>query len=453
VQQDLFANLALFGKPLTQNEYFISAHLRELFRSKIARSRATGKDGTKIGRFEDILLAESELIEKRVLSKSYRFTTYKERLILRGADRAPRQISIPTVRDRLTLRALCQILHSFVPPTRGTSPHALVKNVVSAIKNADQSSKVFLRIDVRDFFPSVTHPILARELRSFGLSEEVRELCMAAVKTATGNPNSSNDRGVPQGLSVSGALAALYMLKFDDRQAADGRLYFRYVDDILFICDRGEADDLLKSVSRRLKARGLLVHPMGVAGKTEISPVASGIDFLGYKICIDKVSIRKSSYNKMFKNIAKVITSHRHRSDIEKLIFRINVKTTGCIVDEGRRGWMMFFSYTQDISQLAFLDRFVRGQLISAGVPEKRLNDVKTFVKSYHEIRYNLASTGYIPNFDKYDLAQKGKVIAVMSRHSESEISSWNVEDIEREFSKVISREVQDLERDVGNIS
>lgn len=421
--------------------------------TQVYNCQATGKDGIRVGWFENKLDDEAALIEKKFFSNSYRFTPYKERLILRGANRTPRQISIPTVRDRLTLRALCEVLHRFVPETRGTSPHALVRQVVETVRAGDQSSKVFVRIDVRDFFPSITHPILKRELRRFGFTGNVRRLCMAAVKTPTGDKKSLANRGVPQGLSISGALAALYMMKFDEGNRAQGRAYFRYVDDILFICDQKEAEELLDEVARKLKARGLLIHPKGVAGKTEISPVENGIDFLGYSICVEKVSIRKSSYNKMFKNILKVITNYRYRKDINRLIFRLNLKITGCTVDSGRRGWTMFFSYTEDISQLAFLDHFVKHELYRVGFPVARTGEIKRFVKSYHEIRHNLAETNYIPNFDKFDLVQKKQTIASMSSYSETEISTWSIEAIESEFNKIISQEVRDLERDVGNIS
>jgi hypothetical protein len=301
VQKNFFALLAEGGLPQAQDDYFYVAHLKDLFRSKISKSQATGKDGVRVGWFEDKVDDEAALIEKRFFSKSYRFTPYKERLILRGADRKPRQISIPTVRDRLALRALCQVLHHFVPETRGSPPHGLVNQVVESVRRGDQSSKVFVRIDVKDFFPSISHPILSRELRRFGFTENVRNLCMAAVKTPTGAKDGVANRGVPQGLSISGALAALYMIKFDEGNRAQGRDYFRYVDDILFVCDQKEAEELLAEAARKLKARGLLIHAKGVAGKTEISPVANGIDFLGYSICVEKVSIRTSSYNRMFR--------------------------------------------------------------------------------------------------------------------------------------------------------
>lgn len=244
---DLLSLLEGLGPPLAQKEHFTAAHLAELFRSKIAKSLATGRDGVRISHFQEIIAEEAALIERRFIAEGYKFTTFKERLILRGAHREPRQISIPTVRDRLALRAACQVLHTYIPETRGSSPHALVSRVVAAIRSGDQSSKSFVRVDVRDFFPSISHAILNREMRHSVLEAEVISLCAQAVATPTGNAGGPSPRGVPQGLSISGALSGLYMMRFDQKQINRNQNYFRYVDDILLICENKDADEELKS--------------------------------------------------------------------------------------------------------------------------------------------------------------------------------------------------------------
>lgn len=378
---DLISMLASFSEPIAQNDHFLAPHLEELFRTKIAKSQATGKDGVRIGRFQEILTDEARLIEQKVFSREYSFTTYKERLILRGAYREPRQISIPTVRDRLCLRAVCQVLHTYVPDTRGSSPHALVTKVVNSIRSGDHASKSFVRIDVKNFFPSISHTILRRELEFFDLEQKVKDLSLAAVATPTGSARGRSERGVPQGLSISGALAALYMLRFDAIQTKKNANYVRYVDDILLVCDTNKADDTLKSVGRALKSRGLIIHKKGIEGKTEISPVNDGVDFLGYRIGVNQVSVRSSSFKRMFKNLLRILTDYRYRKYHEKVIFRINLKITGCIVDQRRRGWMMFFSHTEDMSQLAHLDKFVKSQLSRVNFPRSRLSEIKTFIK------------------------------------------------------------------------
>lgn len=433
-------------------DHFGAANLRALFHSKIARSQATGKDGIRVSPFSERIVEESEIIERKVSNGTYSFTTYKERLLLRGSDREPRQISIPTVRDRLALRALCDVLHATEPSSTGSSPHAVVDTVVRAIREggADRS---FVRVDVRDFFPTIVHHRLRQALDRTSLNETAKLLCVKAVETPTGLGLEPNQRGVPQGLSISGALASMYMRRFDERMASLFPHFFRYVDDILCICPTPSANNTLRTITRSLNGIGLKAHKLGISGKTEIFPVEDGIDFLGYRLSNEQVSIRKSSYDRMFKNILKVITDYRYRKDGDRTLFRLNLKISGCVVDNKRRGWLMFFARTEDKSQLAYLDRFIRDQMRRVDFPLQLRSQIKTFVKSYHQIRYNLHETSYVPNFDLFQQIDKVKVISTLTSLNEAEVLSWNIEQIEKEFSRLISKEVHDLEEDVGNPS
>jgi RNA-directed DNA polymerase len=449
---DLRSLLEGMNFPSKPSDYFSARHLEDLFRTKIARSQATGKDGVRTGHFERDLAHHLDILARKISNGSYKFTPYKERLLLRGADREPRQISIPTVRDRLALRALCEALHKYVPHCRGSSPHSLVKRVSIAIATIPQDHS-FVRLDVKNFFPSILHDRLHKELVAQELDPIVRRLCMKAVTTPTGSSAKPNFRGIPQGLSVSSALSAIYMLRFDSVQAQRSLHYFRYVDDILLISPTDSAASELQRISASLNRRGLKVHKLGTSGKTEIRAVEDGIDFLGYHIRSGKVSIRESSYVRMFRNILKVVTDYRYRRNVERTMFRLNLKVTGCIVDRKRRGWMMFFSQTDDLSQLRFLDEFLRKQIRRVGFPADRIPDVKTFVKSRHEIRYNLINTSYIPNFDEYKLGQKSEVVAILTGQSLDVVMGMDVQSIEDQFSRLLSKEIQDLEQDVGNPS
>ena len=241
-----------------------------------------------------------------------------------------------------------------MPETIGSTPHALVDRVVKAIRSGDHSQNSFVRVDVKNFFPSISHAILAREMKHFAFSDTVRLLGMRAVATP---------------------------------------------------------------------------------------------------ICVDQVSIRDSSYRRMFKNILKVITDYRYRRDADRLIFRLNLKITGCVVDSRRRGWMMFFSHTEDLSQLAHLDAFIEQQLLRVNFPEQQISSIKRFIKSYHEIRFNLSDTQYTPNLDIFDMTDKVNAIVSLSSKSKEDVLAWDEQHIDQEFSRLISREVHDLEKDVGNPS
>ncbi len=405
-----------------------------------------------MGVFEQRLSQNISVIERKISNGTYRFTAFKERLILKGAGKAPRQISIPTVRDRLVLRALCQIIHQSVPDSTGYAPHALVDEVAEQLR-AQTNERSFIRIDVKDFFPSIRHDLLAVELERHGVDELTRNLCLGAVSTPIGADESRPTLGVPQGLSISGALACTFMLRFDQRQRQRFDNYFRYVDDILIITRSDQAPETLASLRNALRRIGLKIHPINTAGKTEIRGTEEGIDYLGYHITRDLISVRASSFKRMFHNALKVITDYRYRRNTERLIFRLNLKISGCLVDGKRRGWMMFFSRTENINQLSHLDAFVRRQLRRVNFPEEEFGQIKTFVKSFHEICFNLAQTSYIPNFDDYDLAQKTEVVAVLSGRPIEEVSAFDAETIELQFSRLVGQEILDLEHDVGNPS
>lgn len=435
-----------------QPEYFQVSVLKELFYSKIVLSQVSGKDGVRGARFKDVVDSECKLISSRVLGGNYSFTTYKERLLTRGSGRSPRQISIPTIRDRLALRSLCELIHSHVNNSTNTTPHTLINEIISRVRHLDTSFS-YIRIDVKDFYPSIKHNILENELRVVGLEDFVINLCMKAVQTPTGDKETPTSRGIPQGLSVSNALAQIYMKRFDELRKKEGLVYFRYVDDILCIAPSVQAEQILKRIVRGLNRNGLMAHPIGSSGKTEIKSVSEGVEFLGYSIKTDRISVRKSSYDKMFRNLNKVITEYKYGKNLERLIYRINLKITGCIFGDKRRGWMMFFSRTENISQLRYLDNFVIKQLNKNEFPKDRIYQIRSFVKSYYEIRFNMEKTNYIPNFNEYSESQKIDAISILTRNNKNEISTWNIQYIDETFNKVISREVMDLEQDVGGVS
>ena len=106
----------------------------------------------------------------------------------------------------------------------------------------------------------------------------------------------------------------------------------------------------------------------------------------------------------------------------------------------------MFFSQTDNISQLSYLDSWLRSGL--GGLPIDP-GSVKTFKKSYYEIKFNLENSTYIPNFDKYDLDQKKNVIAILSNRRREEVDAMDVALIEHEFNRLIGREVSELEKDL----
>lgn len=75
---------------------------------------------------------------------------------------------------------------------------------------------------------------------------------------------------------------------------------------------------------------------------------------------------------------------------------------------------------------------------------------VLRFVCTYHEIRRALHTTTYVPNFDKYTIDDKRRVISQVYKADFSKADEQMVQDL---FGKIIAREIRDIEKDIQAFS
>jgi hypothetical protein len=225
--------------------------------------------------------------------------------------------------------------------------------------------------------------------------------------------------------------------------------YYRYVDDILVICRANQVDQIYDQLKRILGRNKLKCHPLNKEGsKSYTAPLTDGVEYLGFKIHQSGVSIRESSYRKMFRTIGSVLTEFRFKKSEERLVWRLNLKISGCTFEGKNFGWMFFFLQTDNMRQLARLDHFIYLQLRDRGLPRLR-PQIKRFIRAYHEIRYNLFDTKYIPNFDNYSVEDMRRAINEVKGASLQELNSMGEEELKKTFFTMIGKEVGDLEKDL----
>jgi retron-type reverse transcriptase len=90
--------------------FFSEENLLNTYNSNVILSRASGIDNLSQKMFKLRLDDEVSIISRKVLAGTYHFTKYKLKLVSKGRGKPPREISIPTIRDRIALRALCDFL-------------------------------------------------------------------------------------------------------------------------------------------------------------------------------------------------------------------------------------------------------------------------------------------------------------------------------------------------------
>ena len=181
-------------------EHFTKANLRDLYKSAIADGASVGRDGVQLKVFDARLDEEIDLILRKVKACSYQFTSYKEKLVSKGAGKAPRQLSIPTIRDKLVLKCLTRALAEIFPGQVAWVPHSTIKQV-HEVSQSRAETDFYLRLDIESYYPSIDHRILRGILRKDIRSKQLLHLIDNAIKTPTGKKKTAELNikvGVPQ---------------------------------------------------------------------------------------------------------------------------------------------------------------------------------------------------------------------------------------------------------------
>lgn len=113
---------------------FTAPSLHKIFDEHLSSGASVGRDGTKLEMFKTRLDDEINIILRKVKATTYEFTGYKEKLISKGAGKYPRQLSIPTIRDKLLLKFLALLLARIYPEHASSVPHPMPKAEAEKIK-------------------------------------------------------------------------------------------------------------------------------------------------------------------------------------------------------------------------------------------------------------------------------------------------------------------------------
>ncbi len=436
-------------------KFYSYDNLKNYYYKSIRYNSAIGIDRINTHLFEKLLDDNIEIIIRKVFGGTYNFSQYRQKLISRGEDRFPRVISIPTIRDKLTLKALHEILKNVFLDI-STSLHKTVHNVSSLYKLKKYSG--FIRLDIKNFYPSIDHDILESNIRRKIRKKEILELihnCLS--KKTVSKPSKENSLknycGVPQGLSISNILANIYLQNIDKKYKEISNFsYNRYVDDILILCQYNDIDPIKNELICDFKSIKLFVYDFEEEKtKSLYGNVSDGFTYLGYTFQDFNVSVREESLDKIREMIIKLLTRYKYseENDTKYLKWALNLRITGFIYDNTRYGWLFYFSQIDKINILHSLDHFVKKQFKRFNVNYTSLQ-IKKFVRTYREIKYNLDNTNYIPNFDNFSVSEKRIILTDIF---DFKIKLMETAKIEFEFDKRIHKLIKEVEKDLARPS
>lgn len=453
---------------------FKKQRLIKVFGDHIAESAAVGLDRIRPIHFQKNLTSEVIGICERVLAGTYKFTSFKQKLISKGANSLPRVISIPTVRDRITLRVLCDFLSLLYSDLNAEIPQIKIASLKSMLLSKTHTS--FIKIDLSSFYTSIPQDLLIKTLSKKIRKKEILLLLKTAIQTPTvadgKTAKTLNLEGVPQGLAISNILAEIFINDFDKVMRNIPNIYYqRYVDDILILCDKANVNYIAELAFLELEKLKLKPHSIGeVDSKSVKGDLTGSFDYLGYKVepqnniltlVESKIGVRKTTIRKFESAIAKIFTTYRYqlthaetpdqKTRAERICeWRLNLRITGCIFEKRRLGWIFYFSQVNTSTPLRAIDSTVESLMRRFSLVGKI--KVKSLVKAFYETqRRNKSSHKYIPNFDHMTVEEKR---LILSRFLvSSDIAYYSAERINSLFKMRIGALVKEMEKDIQGFS
>lgn len=442
-------------------------NLKRTYRNHIRQGTARGRDGVVPIGLDQEIDAISALVSRKARAGTYKFTSYRQLLISKGAQRFPRVISIPTARDRILLKSIALLIETVFPESKGKVAQQKVAKLQREL--ILQNFDGFVRLDIENFYPSISHEAVMKTVHTKIRKSEILVLIQDSIRTPTLGDNAPRSailtsRGVPQGLPMSNLLAEIAMQDIDSKFASDSSIvYLRYVDDIIILCDFGDAKRIADSVTAACAAVSLKVHdPSKDGSKSRIGRISESFDYLGYVFSPTKISVRHESIKNLKSSIARIFTRYKYQVEANpgsvseeskartECLWKLNLVITGCIFNSQRRGWVHYFSQIDDISLLIGLDATVRNFARRFGLSEDF--HPKTFARAYWKI--NKADTGdepYIPNFDTFSGEQMRTALVEVFHVFDAE--QLNDDRTRRLFYKEVKRLVDKLEKDISGSS
>lgn len=143
---------------------FKTLYLQKIYFVNVKYKSSVGNDKINHRLFEKNIDLYLNNIEKKVKNKTYKFTPYKQKLILKGKVKAPREVSMCTIRDKITLVALKELIFEVY---KDEITNNLVKVYISKIQkiiNEDKYNHV-IKLDLKNYYGTIDHEILFKVLK------------------------------------------------------------------------------------------------------------------------------------------------------------------------------------------------------------------------------------------------------------------------------------------------
>lgn len=457
-------------------EHFRIKSLKEIHYQKFKLTKTKGVDRISGRQFSRQIIPQVRVIKKKCLNGTYKFSPYLELLSTKGREKLPRVLSIPTIRDRIVLHALKEMLFKIFPECKPRRlANTYIHDINKFISGKSPNEVSIFRADIKTFYDSIDRNILFKKLATKIKSRRILTIIKRALETPTVPKNYhrkdinkySNNKGIPQGLSISNILASIYLHELDSEMenVDDVNVYYRYVDDILIFAINKNIDEIEEIFRQKVKALNLELNEC----KSYQTSGDQEFEYLGYRFNLPKITIRSSTIEKYINSIIAKFSSYIHNKEkrltklkelnkkltrsqlVDKLkeifIDELNEKITGAISENRRYGWIFYFNAINDELILYKIDNIIKNlfcRLDDFG--NQPPSNLKKISKAFYKAKYN-PMDGYIHNYNNYETVEQ-KTNFLEQRGWLQPGKGYSEKEIKELYEKLKQRNLSELDKD-----
>lgn len=267
-------------------------------------------------------------MSKKLLNKTYKIGKYKQFYIY---EPKKRNIEALSYKDRVVLMAFCtniiqpkiekKLIYDNVACRKGKGTFFGIKRLENFLRDYFKKNKTnqgyFLKCDVKKYFQSIDHNILAQYLRKSGLDNED----MWFIDKLLESRYSEHGIGLPIGNQTSQWFGLFYLNVVDRliKEKLQVKYYVRYMDDMILVHNNKE---FLKFCKQEIEKCVKEELDLSFNSKTQIGRLKNGIDFLGFRhiLCEKgeiKTFLRGQAKLRLRKNV-KTLSKLRNNNLVDK---------------------------------------------------------------------------------------------------------------------------------------
>ncbi len=304
------------------------------------KARRGKQHQAEVARFSQNLEYELLDLQRRLRDHTYQPGAYRLFTIY---ERKARLIAAAPFRDRVVHHAVMNVIEApldrrFIADSYACRKGKGVHVAVDRYQRWAQRYPYALKLDIRQYFPSIDHQILKTQLRHRVKDKDLLLLLDLIIDhSPIGNAEpvwfpgddlltpAERRRGIPIGNLTSQFFANLYLDDLDHfiKETLGAKAYLRYVDDMVLLDDdKTVLHDWREAIRAQVAFLRLRLHPR----KAHIFRASHGLDLLGYRVFPQQRQLRNDNGHRFARRLRTLARAYA-RGDLDWEDFNPSVQS------------------------------------------------------------------------------------------------------------------------------